>query len=169
MVNSELLVKRLNEAAKDLDLDFEKTRGSDTFFAQVNIQDSLMFTKAEVAGNKGDLEPLIKARKVALFLRMIDFSEREIKKIGFVVQEPKKTEVKQMNFSEALKLIKMGDKVRRLGWDHNLQVTLFSNCTADIPTGYEDQLVLVDGHAYQHGWVPLIKDIEATDWWVVTE
>ncbi len=67
-----------------------------------------------------------------------------------------------MNFSEALKLIKMGDKVKRFSWDSNDYLAIGGCGSYAVP-------IVVFHEAKISNWVPLLEDFEAEDWWVLPE
>ena len=64
-----------------------------------------------------------------------------------------------MDFSEAVKALKMGNKVRRIGWDTK-ESLCFRKTHPQLFSGNEIQ---------QTKWKPTIDDLEATDWWIVTD
>ncbi len=70
-------------------------------------------------------------------------------------------EAKQMNFSEAVKALKMGDKVKRFGWGKNNYIAL-GGCGSDVIP------IVLFYEAKTTNWCPILLDLQATDWWIVT-
>ena len=66
-------------------------------------------------------------------------------------------EDKPMNFSEAVKAMKIGNKVRRIGWSSDISI-----CTYEAP-GYH----WIKWNDSTKAWNPSTEDLEASDWWVM--
>ena len=87
----------------------------------------------------------------------------------FTEKEPaEKTEAKEMNFSEALKLIKMGDKVRRLSWDDDSYIKINYDFPESSTCGNIVCYLSIISKL-ERMWTPNLKDLEATDWWLVPD
>ena len=74
--------------------------------------------------------------------------------------------VDDMSFSEALKALKMGNKVARLSWDgFKAWIKLETqNDTLTLP-----YVVMKTARGHFVPWLPNQCDLLAEDWWIVTE
>jgi len=71
-----------------------------------------------------------------------------------------------MSFSEALKLLKMGDKVRRIGWPQDKYISM---C---LPSASQRMTKPFMSQTMENSTVPYIftfDDLLASDWWLFTD
>jgi len=73
-----------------------------------------------------------------------------------------------MSFGEALKLLKMGSKVARLGWQgRKAYLVLMGKLESTESTLAYIQLRTARGNIVP--WTPTYEDLLASDWWLIVE
>jgi len=115
-------------------------------------------------------------------LNTIMFGKGKLYEKTIILSEPEqKAEAKPMDFSEALKLLKMGVKVWRMNWDGCGYVE-FKKGTEESESGEVlsvhdmaqiniGEPFLIFNHCKEKSlpelWVPCTSDLLAEDWWIV--
>ena len=97
----------------------------------------------------------------------ITFTDGSTEQIDNVLKF-KPIEGEAMNFSEAVKALKMGNKVRRLGWPEGAHISMLDCIGNRVETirvtGAIGSCTTSDGVRYYN---PTIEDLESNDWWLV--